>query len=192
MLDALRAERPNCLVQMADDNLQLNGVCFFDLVIHAPVDWGTPGVIVFHAAIGSNSARQRCHAIGRQHGLLPVAVVHPHGMVSPAARLGVGSFVAAGGVVAPLAVLGDGVIINHGAVVDHDCRVGDFVHVAPNATVGGAVVIERRALIGAGAVVLPGRRVGEGAVVGAGAVVSHDVAPGATVVGIPARATGAS
>jgi serine O-acetyltransferase len=46
--------------------------------------------------------------------------------------------------------------------------------------------------IGTGAKVIGGVRIGDGATVGANAVVVDDVAPGATVVGAPARPTGAA
>jgi acetyltransferase-like isoleucine patch superfamily enzyme len=73
-------------------------------------------------------------------------------------------------------------------VVDHDCRIGDFVHVAPGAVLGGGVMVGGRVLVGAGAVVLPGLTLGAGCTVGAGAVVTRNVAPRAVVVGVPAKA----
>lgn len=79
-------------------------------------------------------------------------------------------------------------IVNHGAVVDHDCVVGEFAHVAPNATLGGGVSVGRLSMVGAGATVLPGTRIGRGCIIGAGAVVRRDVPDGATVVGVPAKA----
>ncbi len=48
------------------------------------------------------------------------------------------------------------------------------------------------AVVGAGAVLLGPITIGAGARVGANAVVVKDVAPGATVIGIPARPTGAT
>jgi acetyltransferase-like isoleucine patch superfamily enzyme len=63
--------------------------------------------------------------------------------------------------------------------------------VGPGAIVGGLAVIECGAMIGSGAIILPKVRIGSFAVVGAGAVVTRDVADGTTVVGNPARSTGA-
>lgn len=188
VFDALRAAGAELPVVVRDDNLRLEGGQFLDISVRTPVDWVIDGLGVFHVAIGANAVRERCQQQGCQHGMRARVIVHPRGIVSPWARIGDGSFVAAGGVVAPLASVGTGVIVNHGAVVDHDCTVADFVHLAPNSTLGADVTIGRRVLIGAGAIVLPGRRVGDDALVGAGAVVSRDVAPGTTVVGIPARA----
>lgn len=71
--------------------------------------------------------------------------------------------------------------------VEHDCRVGDYVTLAPGAKVNGKVTLSDHAYIGSNAVIRQGLTIGAGAVVGMGAVVTRDVAPGATVVGNPAR-----
>jgi carbonic anhydrase/acetyltransferase-like protein (isoleucine patch superfamily) len=60
------------------------------------------------------------------------------------------------------------VIINSGAVVEHDCRLGDWVHISPRACLGGNVTVEEGAWVGIGAVVKQGVTVGRGAIVGAG------------------------
>lgn len=83
--------------------------------------------------------------------------------------------------------IGRFVIINTKASIDHDCVIGDGVHVMPGATLAGEVIVDNFATIGAGATVLPRLRIGANAIVGAGAVVTRDVPPNTTVVGIPAR-----
>ena len=55
----------------------------------------------------------------------------------------------------------------------------------------GRVNVGDHAFVGAGAVILPRLKIGAHAVIGAGAVVTRDVAPGSTVVGVPARLSGA-
>jgi acetyltransferase-like isoleucine patch superfamily enzyme len=79
-------------------------------------------------------------------------------------------------------VLADGVLVGSS---DHDRDDRHRVHGT------GAIVIGDRVFIGQRAVVLGGVTIGDGATVGAHAVVTRDVAPGQTVVGIPARPTGA-
>jgi acetyltransferase-like isoleucine patch superfamily enzyme len=79
------------------------------------------------------------------------------------------------------------VILNTNCTIEHDCVVGDHVHIAPAATLSGGVRVGRFSHIGTGASVRQGVRIGEYAVVGVGAVVVRDVPDGAIVVGVPAR-----
>jgi serine acetyltransferase len=77
--------------------------------------------------------------------------------------------------------------VNTGAIVEHECEVGEAVHVAPGACLAGRVRVGACAFVGVGAQVIQCLSVGEGATIGAGAVVIGDVPEGATVVGVPAR-----
>jgi UDP-perosamine 4-acetyltransferase len=72
-------------------------------------------------------------------------------------------------------------------VVEHDCEIGDHVHVSVGARLGGGVRVGEATLIGLGAIVRHGISVGRMSIVGAGAVVVDDVPDGVVVVGTPAR-----
>jgi sugar O-acyltransferase (sialic acid O-acetyltransferase NeuD family) len=117
---------------------------------------------------------------------LPV-IAHPRSSISHHARLGHGSFVAAGGVVNIGSEVGVGCIINTGATLDHDCRVGAGVHLCPGAHLAGGVTVGSRTWFGIGAVARQGIKIGADVVVGAGAVCVADVRDGVVVVGVPAR-----
>jgi acetyltransferase EpsM len=72
-------------------------------------------------------------------------------------------------------------------VVDHDCVVGDYTHVSPNATLCGDVHLGEGTHFGAGATAIQGVRIGKWCTIGAGAVVISDIPDYATAVGCPAR-----
>lgn len=146
------------------------------------------GADTFCVAIGDNDARRRWSEKLTESGHSITQAISAGAVVSGSATIGAGAQLMAGAVVNAAARVGDGVIVNTNASVDHDCDVGDFVHIAPAAVLGGSVVVGAGALVGIGSRVLPGITIGEGATVGAGAVVIRDVPPGVTVVGVPARA----
>lgn len=85
------------------------------------------------------------------------------------------------------ATIGRGCIINTGAIVEHDCSLGEYVHVAPGAVVCGDVHIGDGSHIGAGAVLKQGIRLGPRTLVAAGAVVTRDFDGGEILIGVPAR-----
>ena len=143
----------------------------------------------FAVAIGGDGGSERlkvAEQLGAE-GLKPLTIRHAHAIVEPSASQGPGSQVLAGAVLGANASLGRQTILNTNSSVDHDCRLGDGVHVAPGATICGSVTVADCAFVGANATILPWLTVGEGACIGAGAVVTRDVAPGAKLVGVPAR-----
>lgn len=140
-----------------------------------------------HIAIGNNTVRKALSIKHSKDLNALITIQHNRAIVSSAASISPGSFIAAGAVIAPHAKLGYGVIANHTSIIDHDCSIGDWVHIAPNATLGGQVTVHEGSMIGAGAVVLPGVVIGAYSIIGAGAVVTRNVASEETVYGIPAK-----
>ena len=62
--------------------------------------------------------------------------------------------------------------------MDHDCNIGDYVHIGPHVTLCDHVLVETGAYIAAGAIVLPGITIGAWSKIGAGVVVNRHVLPG--------------
>lgn len=149
-------------------------------------DIKSPRVVV---AIGNNEARARVmsEVLQIQPTTLFPILSHPTATVAWQAECGEGSVICAGAVLGACAKAGKGLILNTLCSVDHDCVLGDFVHISPGAHVAGGVTIGDRTHIGIGASVIDGIRIGKNAIIGAGAAVVEDVPDGATVVGVPAR-----
>lgn len=93
----------------------------------------------------------------------------------------------AGAVINPGSRVGKGVIVNTCSSVDHDCKIGDFVHVAVGAHLAGSVEVGEASWIGAGAIVNNNLCICGSCVIGAGAVVVKDIKEAGTYVGVPAR-----
>jgi sugar O-acyltransferase (sialic acid O-acetyltransferase NeuD family) len=142
------------------------------------------GVLV---AIGDNNHRLELTLALAQAGATLATVVHPFTAVSPTATLGPGTVVLAGAVLNAGARLGQACIVNTRASIDHDCSIGDGVHICPGAALAGQVSVHDLAWLGIGCSVIQGVTVGRGAFVAAGAAVVRDVPAGIRVAGCPAK-----
>lgn len=135
-------------------------------------------------AIGDNLVRKKVVQRSK-HGF--ANAIHGTAIVSKFASCGVGNMILHRAVLQAQSSIGNHVIVNTGAQVDHDCRIADFVHLAPGVILCGNVTIGEGAFVGAGAVVLPGRTIGAWATIGSGGVVTRDIPDFAVALGNPAR-----
>lgn len=136
-------------------------------------------------AIGNCDTRRTL--VTRYSGPWAAAAAHPSVLISNSAEIGEGTMIFHGSIVQARTIVGKHVIVNTSANIDHDCVIGNFVHIAPHVTLCGYVNVEDGADVGASATVIPGVTIGKGAIVGAGAVVLDDIPPMSVAVGIPAR-----
>ncbi len=123
-------------------------------------------------SIGSNASRKKlAERISGNYE----SIIHPGAIVSPSSTLGKGSILMAASVLNASVLVAQHVIINTSASVDHDCRLSDYVHVAPNAVLCGGVAVGEGSLVGAGATVIQDITIGRWAIIGAGSVITKDV-----------------
>lgn len=115
------------------------------------------------------------------------SVVHPRSATGSGVIMGHGTVVLAMSYISTDTAISNHVHVNYGVTIGHDCIIGDFATILPNATIGGGVIIGKGATVGSGSVILPKLQIGEGSTVGAGAVVTRNVPPNSVVVGNPAK-----
>lgn len=164
---------------VVDDNSDISEL--LDYEVHRNIGMYDEAII----SIGSSVIRKQ--VVSQLTVNRYLKAIHPTAIISPRATIAEGTVVMQGAIIQTCANIGKHCIINTGASVDHDCKLADFVHVAPHATVAGNVEIGEGSWIGAGAVVKQGIKIGDWCMIGAGAVVVKDVPDNATVVGIPAK-----
>lgn len=140
----------------------------------------------FFVAIGNPLTRKRVTERIASAGGKLATLVHPDAVIAEGVIIGEGVVVMAGAVVNPETVVGKGCIINTCASVDHDCQLGDFVHVAVGSHIAGTVVVGDNAWIGAGATISNNVSICADCMIGAGAVVVKDITEAGTYVGVPA------
>jgi sugar O-acyltransferase (sialic acid O-acetyltransferase NeuD family) len=115
------------------------------------------------------------------------SAIHPAATIGGEVKIDIGAIVLGPASITTDASIGRHVVINPLVTVSHDCKLEDYVTLAPAVALAGGVKVAEGAELGTGAKVIPRLTVGAWSVVGAGATVIHSVAANSTVVGVPAR-----
>lgn len=137
--------------------------------------------------VDAEGQSRRERLLHRLRGADVMRVVHPKAIVSEAADIGVGAFVAAGAIICVGVTIGAYAIVNTGAIVDHHSWIGQGTHVATGASIAGKVTVGTSCLIGLRSALRQGVTLGDGVIIGAGAVVVSNIGDGTTAFGVPAR-----
>ena len=116
-----------------------------------------------------------------------VTLIHPDAVIAEDVAIGAGTVVMAGAVINSGARIGKGCIINTCSSVDHDCKVGDYVHISVGSHLCGTVSVGSGTWIGAGATVSNNISICPDCMIGAGAVIVKNIDSAGTYMGVPAR-----
>ena len=138
-------------------------------------------------AVQNTTVREKIFNFFKKHNYSFAQVIHPSCILSPNIELSEGVQIMAGTIIQPGTRIGSNTIINTKTSIDHDCTIGDHVHVAPGTTINGSVQVDNGVLIGTGATLLQTVKIGENSIIGAGALVLHDVPNAVTMLGVPAK-----
>jgi sugar O-acyltransferase (sialic acid O-acetyltransferase NeuD family) len=140
-------------------------------------------------------------AIGGEHGkvreevsfslesnnLVPFQAIHKTAFIADDVKIGKGCQILVNSTICTKSTIGNYSIINTSSSIDHECVIGNGVHIGPGAILAGCVDIEDYAFIGSNATILPRIRIGKNSIIGAGSVVTKDVPENSIVYGNPAR-----
>ncbi len=101
---------------------------------------------------------------------LPV-IKHPKAVVAGDVEIQEGTFIAGNAIINPGTKIRKNAIINTSSSIDHDCTIGDFVHIAPGAVLSGGVKVGNDTHIGTGAKIVQGIDVDENSFIKAGSLI---------------------
>ena len=135
-------------------------------------------------AIGDNYIREKISRIIKH----PIGtIIDPDAIISEEVSIGEGSQIITSSTINVGTKIGKHCIINTNSSIDHDCKIYDFVHIAPGVTICGGVSVGKSTLVGAGTTILPNVNVGKNVLIGAGSLVNKDVPDNSKVFGSPAK-----
>ncbi len=142
----------------------------------------------FFIAIGDNAIRKKIFENFASRGSLPVNAIHPSAIIDPTSILASNGIMISSNVsINALSKIGKAVICNTGSIIEHECEVGDFVHIGPGAVLCGNVSVGKETFIGANAVIRQGVQIGVNCTIGAGAVVIKDIPDNSVIAGNPSK-----
>jgi len=138
-------------------------------------------------SVGSPQLRIKIFNLLTKIGFGIPNIVDPSAVVSNSATMAEGIYVGKNAVINAGAVIHTGVIINTGAIIEHDCSIGDYVHVSPGSVICGNVEISENTHIGAGCVIKQQLKIGPNSVIGMGSVVLSDIGANIIAYGNPCK-----
>lgn len=124
-------------------------------------------------SVGDNSVRRKLIEFFDNLGLSQFIAIDPSANISKTAKIQNSTYVGKNVVVNAQAEIGKGVILNTGCIVEHECRISDFVHVAPGCVLCGNVGVEEGCFLGANSVVKQNIHIIRDNFIGAGSVVTR-------------------
>lgn len=142
-----------------------------------------PKIIV---AIGDNKTRLKKSIKLKQAGFNLETIIHPNAYVSKYATIEEGCFIGIHSVVNVFARIGKACVINTASIVEHECVLGDGVHLSPNVSMGGKTKIDDLSWICIGSSIVDKISIGKEVIVAAGSVVINNVNDKTLVAGAPA------
>ena len=149
-----------------------------------------PNSIMLANGIGSTdlpNLRRKQFEIFKKQGYEFCSLIHPTCYYSHDVIIEEGAQLLARSTILTGTRIGYNTIVNTSASIDHDCDIGNHVHIAPGVVLSGGVKIGDNCHVGTGANIIQGIKIGENSLIAAGAVVISDVASNSRVAGVPAK-----
>ena len=138
-------------------------------------------------SVGSNELRRKMYIFFEEKKISITNVINKNSNIEVELEDDLGIIAMAGACVNSQSVIGKSVILNTNCVVEHECKIDDFVHIAPGSTLCGNVSVGSGSFIGANSVIKQGIKIGKNVTVGAGSVVLNDVPDGKIIFGNPGK-----
>jgi sugar O-acyltransferase (sialic acid O-acetyltransferase NeuD family) len=149
---------------------------------------GYQQAIITIGSIGNPNKRIYLYQKLKEAGFQFPVIIDPTAIISKKnVKIDEGVFIGKGAIINTGIYIGCFSIINTGAIIDHDCTIGQFVHIAPGVKLSGEVRIQDNVHVGIGASVIQSVIIGENTIIGAGSVVVSDIDKNKVAFGVPCK-----
>lgn len=138
-------------------------------------------------SVGDTRLRRKLYEKIKKIGFYIPSIVDPSAIIAKSTRIGCGCYVGKNAVINTGVWIGCCAIINTMSTVEHDCVIGDFVHISPGVTVCGSVSIGNDSHIGAGTVVRQQIQIGAETIIGIGSAVVMNIPDCVVAYGSPCK-----
>lgn len=193
LLESLQQDPKNNIIGFLEINPDLIGTSILGVKIYSQdvvLNQFLPSNILLVNGIGSVSIptlRQKQFETLKKAGYDFLSVIHKMAYYSSDVSIGEGAQLLARSTILTGTKIGCNTIINTSASIDHDCTIGNHVHIAPGVVLSGGICIEDACHIGTGAAIIQGIHIDKNSWVAAGAVVTKNLPANSRVAGLPAR-----
>ena len=148
---------------------------------------GVKYIVMGIGSVGIPKVKLRLYEQIKNIGYELLNVIDDTAVVSYNASIGEGAYIGKGVIINTGVQVGKCCIINTGSIIEHDCKIEDFVHVAPGVTLCGEVKIGKMTHVGAGTTIMQQKRIGAASIIGLGSVVVTDISESKKAYGNPCR-----
>ncbi|WP_117168492.1 acetyltransferase [Paraliobacillus sediminis] len=138
-------------------------------------------------SVGDPTLRIKIANSLKKQGFTLPNIVDPTATVSPYSDLADGIFIGKQTIINAGTKIKTGVIINSAVTIEHDCNIGEFVHVAPGSVLAGEVLVGNYTHLGANSVFKQQVCVGSNTIIGMGSIVLKDISSNVIAYGNPCR-----
>lgn len=148
---------------------------------------GWTNAFITVGSVGDTTIRKNIYKKLIEIGFKVPNIIDKSSIVSESAIFGEGIFVGKGAIINANTTVNSCSIINSGSVIEHDCSIGQFVHISSNSTVCGNVTIGNDVHVGAGSVIKQGLDIGKNSLIGIGSVVTKSIENNVVAYGNPCK-----
>lgn len=134
-------------------------------------------------SIGDISIRKKVIRLFEELHLNQFVAKDPSANISKTALINPSTYIGKNVLLNAQTEVGKGVILNTGSIIEHECKLSDYVHIAPGAVLCGNVSVGEESFVGANSVVRQNVEISERIVIGSGSVVTSNVKESGVWVG---------